>query len=142
MGVELQKLKPLAVYPDVKAVHVTAAAVSGSYFLLRGLAVQLRARWPHAAPARYLSYAVDTLLLLAGATLATILPRAMFANGWLAVKLVFVAVYIVLGTFALKRARTRTGKLLCLAGALATFAIIVTIAVSHSPLGPLAWAVH
>ena len=126
----------------MKAVHVTAAAVSGAFFLLRGLAVQLRARWPRAAPARYLSYVVDTVLLIAGATLASILPRALFANGWLEVKLVFVAAYIVLGTFALKRARTRTGKLLCLTGAIATFAIVVTIAVSHSPLGPLSWLVH
>jgi uncharacterized membrane protein SirB2 len=121
---------------------VTAAAMSGTFFLLRGLAVQLRARWPHAAPARYLSYVIDALLLVAGVTLATILPRAMFANGWLAVKLVFVAVYIVLGTFGLKRASTRAGKLLCLIGALATFALIVTIAVSHSPLGPLAWVMR
>jgi len=126
----------------VKAVHVTAAALSGTLFLLRGLAVQLRARWPRAAPARYLSYIVDTVLLLAGATLAIILPRAMFANGWLAVKLICVAAYIVLGTFALKRASTRTGKLLCLIAALATFALIVAIAVSHSPLGPLAWVVR
>ena len=121
---------------------MTAAAVSGAYFLLRGLAVQLRGRWPQAAAARYLSYAVDTVLLVAGVTLATILPRAMFANGWLDVKLLFVVAYIILGAFALKRARTRTGRLLCLIGALAIFVIIVTIAVSHSPLGPLAWVVR
>ncbi len=132
----------MSLYPDVKAVHMTAAALSGTLFLLRGIAVQLRARWPRSAPVRYASYVVDTVLLAAGLTLATILPRAMFANGWLAVKLAFVGAYIVLGTFALKRAQTRTGKLLCLIGALATFAIIVTIAVSHSPLGPLAWLRH
>ena len=118
---------------------MAAAALSGTFFLARGLAVQLRARWPHLAPVRYVSYIVDTVLLVAGVTLATLLPRAMFANGWLDVKLVFVVLYIVLGTFAIKRAPTQTGKLLCLLGALATFAIIVTIAVSHSPLGPLAW---
>lgn len=139
MGAAAHEIKSLALYPDVKAVHVTAAAVSGTYFLLRGLAVQLRGRWPQAAPARYLSYAVDTVLLIAGVTLASILPRAMFANGWLDVKLLFVAAYIVLGTFALKRARTPMGKRLCLIGAIATFVIVVTIAVSHSPLGPLAW---
>jgi uncharacterized membrane protein SirB2 len=129
-------------YPDVKTVHVTAAAASGTYFVLRGLAVQARAKWPASAAARYLSYVVDTILLVAGVTLFTILPKAMFANGWLDVKLVFVVVYIVLGTFALKRARTPLGKLLCFIAALATFGIIVAIAVSHSPLGPLAWLVH
>ncbi|SRR5579883_309476 len=132
----------MSLYPLVKLVHVTAVAASGGYFLLRGLAVQLGGRWPHAASARYLSYIVDTVLLAAGVTLATILPRAMFANGWLDVKLVLVVAYILLGTFALKRARTRTGKRRAFAGALATFALIVTIAVSHSPLGPLAWLVR
>jgi uncharacterized membrane protein SirB2 len=132
----------ISYYPDVKAIHMIAAAASGTYFLLRGLAVQVRSRWPASAPARYLSYGVDTVLLAAGVTLFIILPKAMFANGWLTVKLVFVVVYILLGTFALKRARTRIGKLLCLVAALATFAIVVAIAMSHSPLGPLAWVIH
>ena len=36
-----------------------------------------------AAPVRYLSYAIDTVLLTAALMLLTILPGAMFANGWL-----------------------------------------------------------
>ena len=53
-----------------------------------------------------LSYTIDTVLLTAALMLLTILPGAMFANGWLTTKLVLVVVYVVLGTFALKRGRT------------------------------------
>ena len=59
-----------------------------------------------AAPLRYLSYSIDTVLLTAALMLLTILPGAMFANGWLATKLVLLVAYVVLGSFALKRGRT------------------------------------
>ena len=52
------------------------------------------------------SYAIDTALLTAALMLLTILPGAMFANGWLAMKMVLLVVYVVLGTLALKRARS------------------------------------
>ena len=59
-----------------------------------------------AAPPRYLSYSIDSVLLTAALMLVTILPHAMYANGWLTVKLVLLVVYVVLGSFALKRGRT------------------------------------
>lgn len=132
----------LPFYPQIRSVHVTAVLASGTIFLVRGIAVQARAAWPLAAPVRYASYAVDTVLLAAGVTLAAILPRAMFASGWLTVKLALVVVYILLGTLALKRAHTPRGRLLCLIAALCTYAIIIIVAWTHSPLGPLVWVVH
>ncbi len=132
----------LQYYPQIRAVHVTAVIVSGTLFLARGVAVQARAAWPLAAPVRYASYAVDTVLLAAGVTLFVILPGALFANGWLAVKLVLVAVYILLGTLALRRARTPLGRLICLLAALCTYGIVIVIAWTHSPLGPLIWLVR
>jgi uncharacterized membrane protein SirB2 len=132
----------ISAYPAVKTAHVTAVAASGTLFLFRGLAAQLGARWPFSPPVRYLSYLVDTALLVAGAALVSILPPAVFANGWLAVKLALVVLYIILGVLALKRARTPLGRRRCFAAALVTFALIATIAVAHSPLGPLAWLLH
>ncbi len=129
----------LQFYPQIRAVHVTAVVASGIIFLVRGIAVQARAAWPLAAPIRYVSYVVDTVLLAAGVTLVVVLPGAMFANGWLAVKLILVAAYIVIGTFALKRAHTMRRKLLFFIAALCTYAIIITVAWTHSPLGPLVW---
>lgn len=132
----------LQLYPQIRAVHVSAVVASGLIFLVRGVAVQARAAWPLAAPVRYASYTVDTVLLAAGAMLVAILPRAMFASGWLTVKLILIVVYILLGMLALKRARTPRGRLIGLLAALCTYGVIIVIAWTHSPLGPLVWLIH
>lgn len=124
-------------YPHIKWVHVTAVIASGSVFVLRGLATQIGARWPMVAPVRYLSYTIDTILLTAALMLLTILPGAIFANGWLVVKLVLLVAYIVLGTYALTRARTARVKLICFLAAILTYVSIIAVARSHHPLGPL-----
>lgn len=125
----------LEFYPQIKSAHILAVALSGSLFALRGLGVLLGMRWPLWAPVRYLSYAIDTVLLTAALMLLTILPGAMFANGWLTVKLVLVVVYIVLGVFALKRGRTRGRKALSYVLALLAFLAVVGIARMHHPWG-------
>ena len=126
----------LAFYPQIKWVHVAAVCSSGMLFLLRGLLVQARRpEWAMAAPVRYLSYTVDTILLTAALMLLTILPHAMFANGWLTAKLVLVVVYVLLGSFALKRGRTPRVRLACYVAALLVFATIIGIALAHHPLG-------
>ena len=108
-------------YPQIKQFHVFVALLSGSLFALRGPFVLAGARWPQALPVKWLSYAVDTALLTAALMLLTILPWAMFANGWLLVKVSLVVVYVVLGVFALRRGRTRRTRALCYAGALNHF---------------------
>ena len=125
-------------YPQIKWMHVAMVASSGSLFLLRGLLVQLhRDRIAMAAPMRYLSYAIDTALLTAALMLLTILPKAMFANGWLATKLALVVLYVVLGTIALRRGRTAKVRRIAYVAALLAFACVVTIARAHHPLGLL-----
>src|SRR3546814_13811706 len=90
-------------YPQIRHVHILTVVLSGSLFALRGLFALAGARWPHVAPVRYLSYTIDTTLLTAALLLVSILPGAMFANGWLAAKLVLVVVYVVLGVLAMKQ---------------------------------------
>lgn len=119
--------------------HVTAVAVSGTLFFARGLAINLfGARWPMLAPVRYLTYAVDTVLLAAALALTTVIQQYPFADNWLTAKVVLLVVYIGLGTFALKRGKTKTVRLACYAAALAVFAFIVSIAHAHNPWGFLA----
>ena len=122
-------------YPQIRSVHIWAITLSGCLFALRGLGMLAGARWPQAALLRYLSYTIDTVLLTAALMLVTILPAAVFANGWLTVKLVLVVVYVVLGVFALRRGRSRATRAGCYAGALLVFATIVGIARMHHPLG-------
>ena len=125
-------------YAQIKWVHIAAVMTSGSLFLLRGLLLQAgKPAWAMAAPVRYLSYSIDCVLLTAALMLLTILPHALFANGWLWMKLILLAIYIVLGSFALKRARTPRVRLICYILALLTFAFMLSIARAHHPLGAL-----
>ena len=117
--------------------HVAAALLSGALFLARGLAVQAGARWALAGPVRYSSYAIDTVLLAAALLLFAMLPAALFANGWLAVKLALLLAYIVAGSFAIKRGRSLVQKRLALLLALLLYASIFSIASTRDPLAPL-----
>jgi len=126
-------------YPQIKLVHVATVCFSGALFALRAVGVQLRRQWPMAAPVRYVSYSIDTVLLTSAMMLMTIVHQFPFVNSWLTVKISLVAVYIVLGSFALKRARGQRARLMSAIGALLAFGLIVSVARTHSPLGALAW---
>jgi uncharacterized membrane protein SirB2 len=124
-------------YPEIRFAHVTAVLASGAVFLLRGLLVQAGYRsWALAAVPRYLSYAIDTALLTAALMLLTILPSAVYANGWLVAKLALLPVYIGLGWLALRSA-ARMRSLACLAGAVLAYGSMFAIASWHDPRGPL-----
>ena len=127
----------LEFYPQIKWVHILAVIASGSCFALRGAGVLAGARWPMWAPLRYLTYTVDTVLLTAALMLATILHQYPFVHGWLTAKVCLLVVYIVLGSLALKRARTRRAQAWFYAAALVVFLLIVSIARAHHPLGIL-----
>lgn len=125
-------------YPQIKLVHVVSVLSSGTLFFVRAAGVQLGQRWPMVAPLRYLSYSIDTVLLTSALMLMTVLHQFPFVNSWLTVKVTLVLVYIVLGTLALRRARTRRTRFVCTVAALIVFGAIVSIARTHSPLGLLA----
>ena len=126
-------------YPQIKFVHVAAVLMSGGLFALRAGATLLEQRWPMAAPVRYLSYTIDTILLTAALMLMTVLHQYPGVNSWLTVKVLLIVVYIVLGSFALKRARTRAARVVCTVAALLIFGAVISIARTHSPLGFLLW---
>ena len=123
-------------YPQIKWVHIACVLASGALFALRGLLVQAghagAAQW---APVRWLSYAIDTTLLTAALMLVSILPGALFANGWLTTKLVLLVVYVVLATLALKRARTPRARRVFFIAALLTYLYMLGVARMHHPLG-------
>ena len=125
-------------YPQIKQFHILLALLSGAIFALRGAFALAGMRWPQALPVKWLSYTIDTCLLTAALMLLTILPWAMFANGWLLTKIVLIVVYVVLGVFAMRPGRRQRTRALCYAAALLVFAGIYGIARAHHPLGWLA----
>ena len=125
-------------YAEIKWVHVASVMASGLLFLIRGLMVQAgRQQWALWAPVRYLSYSIDTILLTAAMMLVAILPGALFSNGWLLMKLGLLVVYIVLGSYAIKRGRSRSVRGIFLVAALVVFVFIISVARAHHPLGLL-----
>jgi uncharacterized membrane protein SirB2 len=126
----------LEFYPQIKTVHILCVLLSGALFALRGALVLAGrdgiAQW---VPVRYLSYSIDTTLLTAALMLLTILPGAMLAHGWHTTKLVLVVVYVVRGTLALKRAKSRRARAVCFALALGTYIFMLGVARMHHPLG-------
>lgn len=125
----------IAFYVPIKSVHIIAVLASGGLFALRGLLVLNGRSWAMSAPLRYLSYSIDTVLLTAALMLATLLPGAVFANGWLTVKLVLLVVYVVLGSFALKRGKSLKTRWIFFITAVSVYAFMLSVARTHQPLG-------
>jgi len=125
-------------YPEIRLAHIWAVVASGALFALRGLALNLGAGWPRAAPLRYLSYTVDTVLLTAALMLMTVVQQYPFADAWLTVKVLLLVVYIGLGVYAFRTGRGPAVRWAAWLSALAVFGFIVTVARAHDPLGILA----
>lgn len=124
-------------YPELRLLHIAAVVSSGSLFLLRGIGVQLNSPLAMAAPVRYLSYSIDSVLLFAALLLVWALQEIVTGSAWLWAKVALLPVYIVLGSFALKRASSKRGRLGFFIAALAVFAIMYRIARTHDPMGGL-----
>lgn len=119
--------------------HLACVALSGLGFALRGVWMlrgdpRLHARWVRIAP-----HIVDSALLASGIGLAYVLRFSPLAQPWLAAKLIALVIYIVLGTIALKRGRTRRSRGIAFVAALGVFAFILAAALGKRiPLiGPL-----
>ena len=128
-------------YPQIKFIHVLAVILSGSLFTLRGLLMLAGSRHYNRIGFRVASWVIDTTLLVAALTLVAILHQYPFVHAWLTVKVLLLVVYIVLGTWALKRGRTPRMRAVCFFAALAVFAFIVSVAIVHNPWGALALTV-
>ena len=104
-------------------------------FIGRGLGVSALHNWPMQPFWRRLSVSIDVMLLAAGVGLWTLLGYHPMQQTWLAVKLGLLVVYIVLGSFALKRGRTRAHRLVFFMAALAVVFSMVGIALHRHPAG-------
>ena len=86
----------------------------------------LRRRWVKVVP-----HVVDTLLLGSALVMVFWSGQYPFVQPWLTAKVLALVVYIVLGTIALKRGKTRGVRAFALLAALATFAYIVAVALTR-----------
>lgn len=121
---------------EIRFAHVAAVVLSGLLFFVRGILVQSgRAAQALSPSLRFLSYSIDSILLIAALLLLAIVPAAAYGNGWLMVKLLLLPVYVMLGWMALHRAATRARRFGFFAAAVLTYVAMASIARAHHPLG-------
>ncbi|HCY63371.1 MAG TPA: regulator SirB [Oxalobacteraceae bacterium] len=120
-------------YLAVKHLHMTFAALSGMLFLLRGVlmlqdSALLQQRWAKIVP-----HVIDTVLLASALVMVFWSAQYPFVEGWLTAKVLALIAYILLGTIALKRGKTKQVRLAAFLAALAVFAYIVKVALTRQP---------
>lgn len=122
-------------YLAVKHVHLLCVALSGAGFFWRGLLMLRGSRWLSLGWVRVVPHINDTVLLVAGISLAVMSGRYPFVDAWLTAKLSGLILYILLGSLALKAGRTRRVRVLAWLAALAVFGWMVSVAVTRQPAG-------
>jgi uncharacterized membrane protein SirB2 len=119
----------------IRQAHLGLVALSGALFAVRGAGVLAGARWPLHKALRIGSVLIDSLLLAAGAALWGLLQLNPLRDTWLGTKLLLLVLYIVLGSWALKRAQGNSMRAVFLGAALTVFATMVSIGWTRHPLG-------
>jgi uncharacterized membrane protein SirB2 len=121
------------VYFALKHIHLGCAALSLGLFMLRGAWMFSGSPLLDSRFARVVPHVIDTMLLASAIGLMLVIRQYPIVQGWLTAKVVGLLVYIVLGTIALKRGRTRLQRSVAFFAALAVFAWIVLTARHHAP---------
>ena len=122
-------------YLVLRNVHIGCAILTIGLFVLRGALMMAGSPRLHGPLLRYLPHVVDTVLLTTALMLTTVIRQYPFSTGWLTAKVVLLIVYVVLGSVALKRGRTRAMRIAAFVAALATVGFLVTVARAHHPMG-------
>jgi uncharacterized membrane protein SirB2 len=116
------------IYYWLKTAHVTTVAFSISIFLLRYYWMVNRTGWTNKRWVRTLSVINDTVLLIAGISLAVLTQQSPHQHPWLMAKLAILLLYILFGTIALKRGKTRRIRIISGVAALICVGYIVASA--------------
>ena len=117
----------------LRELHVALALLTAMSFCLRAYWMLARSPYLTVSWSRWLPHVVDSLLFLTGLTMAIGLSLSPHAHPWLAVKLVAVVVYVVIGSVALKRGRSYRQRVLALILSLLVLAYIFAVALHHDP---------
>lgn len=122
-------------YQVLKYLHLCLVILSASGFVVRGISTLrgiplLRQRWQRALP-----HFVDTLLLISGLMLVSASGGVFLTAPWLHAKLSGLLAYIVLGSIALRRGKTRRIRALTFVAAVMCLGWMASVALLKSPLG-------
>lgn len=115
-------------YLLIKFVHMSCAMLSAAGFTLRGYWMVTESSLLQSKPSRILPHIIDTLLLVSAIALVVMSRQYPIVVGWVTIKIVLLVMYIVLGTLALKRGKTKQQRIVFLVASLITVAAIFAVA--------------
>lgn len=115
--------------------HQLAVTLSITLFTARNIGVMLKLAWPMTKFWRMTSVWIDVVLLTSGIMLWVILAYNPAQQFWLGTKMLLLVLYIVLGSFALKRGKTPAVRFVFFVLALITVFTMVSIALTRQPAG-------
>lgn len=120
-------------YLALKHIHVACVGLSYTLFFVRGIWMMrgsgmVAVRWVRIVP-----HLVDTVLLGSAIWLAILIHQAPFVQSWLTAKVVGLVAYIVIGTVALRRGKSRRVRVWAWLLAQAVFFYIVAVALTKNP---------
>jgi uncharacterized membrane protein SirB2 len=118
----------------VKTIHVTCAILTIGGFTLRGYWMLRASPLLNNTWVKVLPHIIDTVLLVAGILLAINIAQYPGTHAWLTAKVLGLLAYIVLGSIALKRGKTRKIRVAAWIAATLVFFYIVLVALNRSPL--------
>ncbi len=129
----------MTTYLFLKHLHVTCVVLSITGFFLRGVwmlrdSPMLDRLWVRVVP-----HVNDTLLLAAATGLSIVQQQYPFVHDWVTAKVLGLLAYIGFGMFALRRGRSKAVRAGFWLASLASFAYIVSVALTRDPRGFLAW---
>src|SRR5690349_2598915 len=116
------------------------AVLSVALLSLRGCWMLLESPLGQARWTRVVPHVIDTVFLATGIGLALRIGQYPFVQPWLTAKVFGLVAYIVLGSIALKRGRTRAIRAVAFVAALVVFAYIAGVARARHPLSWWLWA--
>ncbi len=122
-------------YLLLKHFHVTCVVISITGFFLRGVwmltgSPLLDRLWVKVVP-----HVNDTLLLAAAIGLSIEVEQYPFVHSWVTAKVIGLLAYIGFGMFALRRGRSKAVRGGFWLASLASFAYIVSVALTKDPRG-------
>lgn len=119
----------------IKLIHISTVFISISLFILRGFWVLKGSDMMSKKWVKILPHVNDTILLVSAIILAVGIHQYPLVHGWLTAKFIALIIYIILGMFALKRAKNRKNKIIFFVLATVTFSYIVMVALTRSATG-------
>lgn len=123
----------------LKHLHVACVVISITGFFLRGVWMLTDSPMLNRLWVRVVPHVNDTLLLAGAVGLSVVLEQYPFVHGWVTAKVLGLLAYIGLGMFALRRGRSKALRTGFWLASLASFAYIVSVALTKDPLGFLTW---